>query len=181
MLSKPDHYRFYIDELTKHTTDGKDSIRAGLNELERLGYIKRYSVKDGRGKIMSWEIDVYESPSLQPESGFPVVENPTLLTNDLIITNDKRFNKYIAFTSDDNPYIKTYLNYFRIKKNKQHMRVTEEQYQMIHDQIKEIQTLGVAHEEWEAEVRNHFEKLPKSNNGNIIAFLHAAPRRFDLG
>ncbi|PAD73898.1 hypothetical protein [Paenibacillus campinasensis] len=181
MLSKPDNYRFYIDELTKHTTEGKDSIRAGLKELEQLGYIKRYSVKDGRGKIMSWEMDVYESPSLRPESGFPVVENPTLVTNDYIITNDKRLNKYIAFNSNGNSFVETYLKYFRIKKNKQHMRVTEEQYRMIHDQIKEIQSYGITIEEWEAEVKDHFENLPKSNNGNIIAFLHAAPRRFDVG
>lgn len=95
MLSKPDNFRFYLDELTKYTTEGKDSIRAGLKELEKFGYVNRYQVKNDRGKIQSWELDIYESPSLCPESGFPVVENPTLITNDNIITNDKRFNKYI--------------------------------------------------------------------------------------
>ncbi|MBO2943567.1 hypothetical protein JJQ72_06195 [Paenibacillus sp. F411] len=176
MLTKPDHFRFYLDELTKHTTEGKDSIRAALKELESFGYIKRYVIKDSRGKIMSWEIDIYE----HPESGFPVVENPTLVTNDKVPTNDKRLNKYIAFTNDDHSFIKTYLKYFQQKKNKQHMRITEEQHQMIYGQIEEIQSAGITHEEWEAEVRDHFETLPKSNNGNIIAFLHAAPRRFDV-
>ncbi|WP_339193053.1 helix-turn-helix domain-containing protein [Paenibacillus sp. FSL W8-1287] len=181
MLSKPDNYRFYIDELTKHTTEGKDSIRAGLKELEQLGYIKRYSVKDSRGKIMSWEIDIYESPSLRPESGFPVVENPTLVTNDYLITNDKRFNKYIALTSDDNPYIKTYLKYFELRKGKKHMRITEEQGQWIQNQVHHLVSNDVTLEEWEAQVRDHFENLPRNNNGNIIAFLHAAPRRFEVG
>lgn len=179
MLSKPDGFKFYLDEMTKHTTDGKDSIRAGLKELEKLGYVRRYAVKDQRGKIQSWELDIYESPSIHPESGFPDVENPTLLTND-IKTNDKRLNKYITFTSNDNSFVETYLKYFRLKKNKQHMRVTEEQHQMIHDQIEEIRSYGITYEEWETEVKDHFEKLPKSNNGNIIAFLHAAPRRFDV-
>lgn len=181
MLSKPDNYRFYIDELTKHTTEGKDSIRAGLKELEQLGYIKRYSVKDSRGKIMSWEIDIYESPSLRPESGFPVVENPTLVTNDYLITNDKRFNKYIALTSDDNPYIKTYLKYFELKKGKKHMRITEEQGQWIQNQVHHLISNDVTLEEWEEQVKDHFDHLPKSNNGNIIPFLHAAPRRFEVG
>lgn len=180
MLSKPDGFKFYLDEMTKHTTDGKDSIRAGLKELEKFGYVQRYAVKDKRGKILSWELDIYERPSLRPESGFPDVENPTLLTNDNILTNDKRLNKYIAFTSNENSFVETYLKYFRIKKNKQHMRVTEEQFRMIHEQIEEIQSYGITIEEWEAEVRDHFEKLPKSNNGNIIAFLHSAPRRFDI-
>ncbi|MCA1295117.1 hypothetical protein LBW89_19065 [Paenibacillus sp. alder61] len=37
MLSKLDSFRFYIDELVRHTTEGKDSIRAGMKELEQLG------------------------------------------------------------------------------------------------------------------------------------------------
>ncbi|MGN7360037.1 hypothetical protein ACTHPF_27030 [Paenibacillus sp. SAF-054] len=181
MLSKTDHFRFYLDELIKHTTDGKDSIRAGMKELEQLGYVHRYPVKNERGKIMSWELDIYECPSLRPESGFPVVENPTLVTNDKILTNNKRFNKYIAFEKIQNPYFQTYLKHFASNKKKQHMRITEEQYQSIGEQIDQLQSFGVTAEEWEAEVMEHFKELPKSNNGNIIAFLHAAPRRFDTG
>ncbi|MBB3132107.1 hypothetical protein FHS19_006834 [Paenibacillus rhizosphaerae] len=180
MLTKPDHFRFYLDELMNHTTEKKDSIRSGMKELEQLGYVNRYPVKDARGKIMSWELDLYESPSLRPESGFPVVENPTLVTNDKILTNDTRLNKYITFTNSEESYVKTYLKYFSLKKKKQHMRVTVEQYQAIHEQIEQLKEYGVTPEEWEAEVRDHFEKLPKTNNGNIIAFLHAAPRRFEI-
>ncbi|MEC0241692.1 hypothetical protein P4H66_17910 [Paenibacillus dokdonensis] len=61
------------------------------------------------------------------------------------------------------------------------MRITEEQYQSISEQIEQLQSLGVTSEEWEAEIMEHFKKLPKSNNGNIIVFLHASPRRFDVG
>ncbi|WP_160044697.1 hypothetical protein [Paenibacillus sp. USDA918EY] len=181
MLTKPDHFRFYLDELMKHTTEKKDSIRSGMKELEQFGYVHRYAVKNERGKIMSWELDIYESPSLRPESGFPVVENPTLVTNDNILTNDKRFNKYIDFKTIQNHFFQTYLKHFALKKNKQHMRITQEQYQSISERIEELQSFGVTADEWEAEVRDHFENLPKSNNGNIIAFLHTAPRRFDVG
>ncbi|WP_055108967.1 helix-turn-helix domain-containing protein [Paenibacillus ihumii] len=182
MLSKPDNFKFYIDELTKHTTEGKDSIRAGMKELEQLGYVHRYPFKNERGKIMSWELDIYESPSLRPESGFPVVENPTLITNDYIITNeDKRLNKYLSLKREDDPYIKTYLRYFSQKKNKQHMRVTEEQREWIINQIEYLRSYEVSASDWEKQVRDHFENLPKNNNGNIIAFLHASHRRFDIG
>lgn len=181
MLTKPDHFRFYIDELMKHTTEGKDSIRAGLKELERLGYVHRYAIKDARGKIISWELDIYESPSLRPESGFPVVENPTLVTNDYIITNDKRFKRYIALKRDDDPYIKTYLEYLTRKKNKQHAEVTEEQRDWIINQIEHLRSYEVSAADWEEQVKDHFEHLPKNNNGNIIAFLHASQRRFDVG
>ena len=181
MLTKPDHFRFYIEELMKHTTEGKDSIRAGLKELERLGYVHRYAIKDARGKIVSWELDIYESPSLRPESGFPVVENPTLITNDYIITNDKRLNKYLSLNREDDPYIKTYLKYFSLKKKKQHMRVTEEQRGWIINQIEHLRSYEVTADQWEEQVRDHFEHLPRNNNGNIIAFLHASHRRFDVG
>ncbi|GIP25033.1 hypothetical protein J23TS9_01630 [Paenibacillus sp. J23TS9] len=162
MLSKPDTFRFYLDELIKHTTEKKDSIRTGMKELEQLGYVNRYPVKNERGKIMSWELDIFESPSLRPESGFPVVENPTLVTNGYILTNDKRFNKYIAFENIENPYFKTYLKHYAMNKKKQHMRITEEQYQTIGEQIDQLQSFGVTAEEWEAEIMEHFKELPKS-------------------
>src|SRR5690625_1486003 len=34
MLSKPDDWTFYIDELIKHSTDGKSSFRSGFKELK---------------------------------------------------------------------------------------------------------------------------------------------------
>lgn len=61
------------------------------------------------------------------------------------------------------------------------MRITENQYQSIGERIEELICYGVTREEWEEAVREHFNELPKSNNGNIIAFLHTAPRRFDVG
>ncbi|GIP25456.1 hypothetical protein J23TS9_05860 [Paenibacillus sp. J23TS9] len=88
---------------------------------------------------------------------------------------------YIDFNQIDDPFIKTYFEQFKRLKNKQHMRITEEQYQNIVEQIDLLHSFGVTVEEWEAEVMEHFKELPKSNNGNIIAFLHAAPRRFDVG
>lgn len=181
MLSKPDNFKFYLDELTKHTTEGKDSIRAGMKELEQLGYVHRYPVKNERGKIMSWELDIYESPSLRPDSGFPQLENPTLITNDILITNDKRFNKYLTLRDEGNSYIKTYLRYFSLKKNKQHMGVTEEQREWIMDQIEHLREHDITAADWEEQVKDHFEHLPKNNNGNIIAFLYASHRRFEIG
>jgi hypothetical protein len=181
MLSKPDHFKFYLDELVKHTTEGKDSIRAGLKELETLGYVHRYSTKNERGKIISWELDIYESPSLRPESGFPVVVNPTLVTTDNIITTDKRFNKYIALKNTDDLYIKTYTKYFALYKNKQHMRVKDTDYEWIINQIEHLRSYEVSIQDWEQQVKDHFDNLPINNNGNIIAFLHASHRRFDVG
>lgn len=86
---------------------------------------------------------------------------------------------YIALESDDH-FINIYLNYLSQKKKK-HPIVTEEQREWIINQIDYLRSYEVTAADWEEQVKDHFEHLPKSNNGNIIAFLHASHRRFDIG
>lgn len=63
MLSKPNDWVFYIDELIKHATDGERSFRAGLKELTEHGHVERKPVREGR-RISHWETIVYEKPLL---------------------------------------------------------------------------------------------------------------------
>ncbi|MGR6896970.1 DnaD domain-containing protein [Rummeliibacillus sp. BSL5] len=98
MLSMPDDWVFYFDELVKHSTDGKASFRAGLNELKECGYVERRPVRQGQ-RIKEWETIVHEVPqdnSLltdfqhvekqeveNQEVDFLEVENRTLLSTDI--------------------------------------------------------------------------------------------------
>lgn len=92
MLSMPDDWVFYMDELMTHSTDGKASFRAGFNELKKCGYIERKPIREGQ-KIKEWETIVHEIPinSLltdfqeveKQEVGFQEVENRTLLSTDI--------------------------------------------------------------------------------------------------
>lgn len=98
MLSKPDDWTFYIDELIKHSTDGKASFRSGLKELKDNGYVKRYPVRKDN-KIIKWETLVLENSLLTDfqevgnlEVGNLEVGNRTLLNNDLT-KNDITKNK----------------------------------------------------------------------------------------
>lgn len=76
MLSLPDDWTFVLDELSQHATDGKDSLRAGLRELQQYGYLHRFPVKEN-GKIIKWETHVFETPQLEfPEEEKPQVEKP---------------------------------------------------------------------------------------------------------
>lgn len=61
MLSKPDDWTFYLDELIKHSTDGKSSFKSGFNELKKYGYVRmeRKKREDGTFK---WEAVVCERP-----------------------------------------------------------------------------------------------------------------------
>ncbi|MFJ8099367.1 DnaD domain protein [Lysinibacillus sp. NPDC096212] len=103
MLSMPDDWVFYIDELMTHSTDGKASFRAGFNELKTCGYIERKPIREGQ-RIKEWETIVHEVPinSLltdfqevekqeveNQEVGFQEVENRTLLS----IDNNQVLNK----------------------------------------------------------------------------------------
>ncbi|SOC06352.1 uncharacterized phage protein (TIGR02220 family) [Ureibacillus xyleni] len=61
MLSMPDDWFFYIDELKKHASDGDKSFRSGFNELKSYGYVKRFPVYVDK-RIAKWETIVYEVP-----------------------------------------------------------------------------------------------------------------------
>ncbi|MBO8183438.1 MAG: hypothetical protein H0Z28_11710 [Archaeoglobus sp.] len=63
---------------------------------------------------------------------------------------------------------------------KDHMRVSEKQLERIRNFIELIELDGGVDEELFATcVAEHFENLPQSNNGNILAFIEAAPRYFE--
>ncbi len=63
MLSKPDDWIFYLDELMTNSTDGERSFRSGFKELTHNGYVKREPIREGQ-RIVRWETIVYENPVL---------------------------------------------------------------------------------------------------------------------
>lgn len=66
MLSRPDDWVFYMDELQTHSTDGEKSLRAGFKELQEHGYVKKFPIYENR-KIVRWVTVVYEmSQTLEP-------------------------------------------------------------------------------------------------------------------
>lgn len=57
LLSFPKDTDFTISELTNLTIDGRDSVRAGINELIRAGYIRKTVAPKRRGGV---EYRVYD-------------------------------------------------------------------------------------------------------------------------
>jgi DnaD/phage-associated family protein len=68
LLSKPDNWKTYIADLEKRSKDGRDSVRAGIKELEQRGYLVKVQVRDENGKFKGWEYEVREIPE-QTENG----------------------------------------------------------------------------------------------------------------
>lgn len=120
MLSMPNDWIFYMEELMKHATDGEKSFRAGFNELKKHGYVKRFPVYENK-KIIRWETVVFESPYRQGENllaqnvqvGKVDVQKEALLSTDSLLSIDKK--EYVVQEQDDRvaiPYeaIISYLN-----------------------------------------------------------------------
>ncbi|MDV3461819.1 hypothetical protein CMV04_12445 [Elizabethkingia anophelis] len=71
--AKPEDWDFSAERIAKESKDGVDGVKAGLQELEKFGYLVRNRYQSGKG---FWETEyvLYTNPKV----GNPVVENPTL-------------------------------------------------------------------------------------------------------
>ena len=106
MLSLPESWDYTLKGLTTLFSDGIDSIRQGINELEKHGYIVRERKCDARGRLGGMEYVIYETPhkpvenlidSAYPESPEPTTEKPTQdLSAEEMPTVYKELNKYNA-------------------------------------------------------------------------------------
>ncbi|MGE8057324.1 helix-turn-helix domain-containing protein, partial [Bacillus mycoides] len=77
ILSLPDDWVFYMEEVATHSKDKLDSLKSGIKELKEHGYVKRYPVKNEKGKIARWEMIIYEVPQGEkPQGEKPQGEKP---------------------------------------------------------------------------------------------------------
>ena len=83
MLSLPDGWGYSVEGLVKLSADGRASVMAALNELEKFNYLKRSRSRDLSGKLGEAVYDIFE----QPKSDFPTLEKPTLENRTLLNTN----------------------------------------------------------------------------------------------
>ena len=67
MLALPPTWDLTIKGLAKLKKDGIDSIRTGINELEKAGYISKKRVRNEKGQVQGTEYTVYETLDLNPK------------------------------------------------------------------------------------------------------------------
>ena len=75
LLSKPDGWQCRNYDLMNQGPTGEHAIKRILKELRDAGYIHRFKVSGGRGKI-EWVTEIYETPELNPH--FTTVDNTTV-------------------------------------------------------------------------------------------------------
>lgn len=66
MIALPPTWDLTLKGLATLKKDGIDSVRTGIKELEKAGYISRNTVRNERGQISKMEYTVYESLDLNP-------------------------------------------------------------------------------------------------------------------
>lgn len=107
LLSLPDDWQIYINELKNHSRDGRDSTRTAMNELIKFGYIHRNFSERKSGQFTGYDYFVSEKPmSEQPKTENPKTVNPTLLIknkNNKENTNNTINKKTIKRNSDSVP------------------------------------------------------------------------------
>ena len=99
LISKPDHWFINFKNLTSSFTDGERSIRSGINELIKFGYIVRHHIRNDNGQFTSYDYSVYEQPiknSISATYSPPDCRNAVLdnafLDNAVLLSTDKKEN-----------------------------------------------------------------------------------------
>jgi hypothetical protein len=178
LMSMPDDWQIYENEIVKHHTDGKDSLSSAIRELINNGYITRQRMRDEKGRLKAYEYRVYEAPihigkssAGETKTGKPATTNNNLTDNDL--TEYKKDNG--IFPSGENSHISPYTNkdvieamkvymndLYMQKTHKKHPFLKPEQYRQVYDK------LAAFCSEWGTEYRHLIDMMCDFLNNKTI-------------
>jgi hypothetical protein len=171
-----------VEIMLHHLKISKDRFYRHRKLLIQQGYIRVVSVTNPRGEFKNNHYIILSTPCpCFADTDNPTTDNKDTNSNSLNSNslNSNSNNTYITLASDElflDFYLKTHKKYL----GKNHVRVTHEQKEYIERSIEEIMSMGIEYDMWQEAVLEHFQKLPKKNNGNILAFLKASFRYFEV-
>ena len=83
ILSLPDSWDLTVNGLVEIVKESKNTVYSILKELNKFGYVERNRITDNTGKVIKWELLIYESPlTKKPQLKKPDVENCTQISTD---------------------------------------------------------------------------------------------------
>ena len=89
ILSLPDSWDLTVNGLVEIVKESKNTIYSILKELNKFGYVERNRIIDSTGKVIKWELIVYEQPhTKKPQLKKPDVENCTQISKDTKINTN---------------------------------------------------------------------------------------------
>lgn len=147
LLSLPDDWKIFEEELAKHAYDGIKALKTGIKELVYWGYIERKKSRNDQGKYTGWEYCVRETSPTIPFSdvGFSDVRKRPATNNDVTDNNSSNDNNDNGvFSTRENTQInedvveaiKLYMNdLYKQRTNKKHPYLKTVQYKQIYETI----------------------------------------------
>jgi hypothetical protein len=95
-MSRQDNWEFHVSHLVTVSKDGEDAVYSAIKELKKFGYIKKIQLNE-KGCFKKVDYEIRETPyiikKILPQPDFPDAENPhaenpALISNDSLISND---------------------------------------------------------------------------------------------
>lgn len=158
---------------------GKSKLRSFLELLEKDEMIIKKSDRK-KTTITICNYSVYHDYETENRPQTDHEQTTSRLSADTIknvknLKNVKENKRYMDLSIHGDLFLNIYLNYFHQRFNKQHKQVSEENFSLIVNQL-EFFREQVDIEAFEEIVEYHFNNLPDSNDGSILAFIQAFPR-----
>jgi len=83
ILSLPDSWDLTVNGLVEIIKESKNTVYSILKELNGFGYVERNRITDNTGKVIKWELLIYEQPhTKKPQLKKPDVEKCTQISTD---------------------------------------------------------------------------------------------------
>lgn len=149
LLSLPDDWQIYEEELSDHSDDGIKALKSGIKELLDLGYMQRTKTRNKQGRYSGWQYDVHETAPTIPFSdvGFSDVRKWQPTNNESTKNNNTEYNndndngvlpsgKNSECNQDVVNAVKTYMtDLYKQKTKKKHPFLKPEQYKQVYSNI----------------------------------------------
>lgn len=137
LCSRPDGWKFYINEISSNGKDGVDSVRSAIRELQDGGYLVRNRVNGENGKF-DYSYEIFETPlGVSPHAGFPVTVESN--TNNTILNNNTEIIPPYNTPRKEFEYPADFLVFWEMYEKKGNKRTACEKWkQLTPTQIKEI-------------------------------------------
>ena len=100
ILSLPDDWKIYFEEIEKHHKDGVRAVRSAWKDLELHGYARTTKILDEKKKFKEWVKEVSDFKS--PDCGFADVQNADVQNSMLLNTNKPITDKQNTNSNKDN-------------------------------------------------------------------------------
>ena len=92
LWSQAEAWEFNEIEVSRHATDGRASLRSGLKELEKYGYLERNRERDDKGRVNTSIWYLHEKP---------MFKNPTL-EKSMLENGTQRYHQEKITSKEDN-------------------------------------------------------------------------------